>query len=223
MFASGKPVNITGGFPDNLQPVQRIRTHHFHRCQQRCKKFSLCPPFYFNSKSMCTSLCLFLLLSGLSGTVCRTAQPANPSRAVQLPATEILHGAHVSVHTPAGRNMFEFASSHTYPKYQQQYCVYSSIYMIISIKSYLILISFFIGCKLLFSYRFLQNIMQITSSYFPLNPSICILSFFFCPSLTLSSASLLMLHRMIFIYVNGVDKSHNTCNSNMYTHKSVQK
>lgn len=43
--------------------------------------------------SKCASLIsssFFLLLSGLSGAVCRLAQPANPSGAVQLPATEVL-------------------------------------------------------------------------------------------------------------------------------------
>lgn len=46
-----------------------------------------------------TSLCLFLLPSGLSGTVCRPAQPANPSRAVQPPATQVLLRAPVGLHT----------------------------------------------------------------------------------------------------------------------------
>lgn len=46
-----------------------------------------------------TFLCLFLLPSGLSGTVCRPAQPANPSRAVQPPATQVLLWAPVGLHT----------------------------------------------------------------------------------------------------------------------------
>lgn len=53
------------------------------------------------TNSKCTSLCL-VFLPGLSGTVCRPAQPANPSRAVQLPASQILHRSPVSLHPHGG-------------------------------------------------------------------------------------------------------------------------
>lgn len=53
------------------------------------------------TNSKCTSLCL-VFLPGLSGTVCRPAQPANPSRAVQLPALQILHRSPVSLHPHGG-------------------------------------------------------------------------------------------------------------------------
>lgn len=50
-----------------------------------------------NSQYAC--FCLSLLPSGLPGTVCRAAQPTHPSRAVRLPAAQILHGAPVGLHT----------------------------------------------------------------------------------------------------------------------------
>lgn len=55
-----------------------------------------------------TFLCLFLLLSGLSGTVCRPAQPANPSRAVQPPATQVLLWAPVGLHTDMQEHIWLF-------------------------------------------------------------------------------------------------------------------